>query len=376
MINRENITESILNLPRSAKQILALSCDMSLCLIAVVGAFYLRLDQFVPLKGPVILAASASVLLALPVFWLIGLYRTIFRYSGLSITFSVSIAILVYGLLYSCLFTLYGIQGVPRSIGILQPMLLFFGIFISRLFVKFILGNNNKKNNFFVETLIYGAGNSGRLLAISLENSLELKVSGFLDDDKTLHDQVLNGHKIYDPNLLNLLIERKNIKLVLLALPSISRFKRNKILEKLRQYKLKVQTLPSVTDIIDGKITLSDIKELDVNDILNREVVPPKKDLLSKNINQQVVLVTGAGGSIGSEICRQIVKVKPKKLILCELNEFALYNIYEELKNFNRDLEIVPIICNIQNQNKINEILKIFKVQTVYHSAAYKHVPL
>ena len=184
--------------------------------------------------------------------------------------------------------------------------------------------------------MIFGAGNSGRLLAISLENSLELKVSGFLDDDKTLHDQVLNGHKIYDPNLLNLLIERKNIKLVLLALPSISRFKRNKILEKLRQYKLKVQTLPSVTDIIDGKITLSDIKELDVNDILNREVVPPKKDLLSKNINQQVVLVTGAGGSIGSEICRQIVKVKPKKLILCELNEFALYNIYEELKNFNR----------------------------------------
>ena len=376
MINRQNITESILNLPRSAKQILALSCDMSLCLIAVVGAFYLRLDQFIPLKGPVTIAATASVFLALPVFWLIGLYRTIFRYSGLSIMFSVSTAILVYGLLYSCIFTLYGIEGVPRSIGILQPMLLFFGIFISRLFVKFILGNDNKKNNFFIETLIYGAGNSGRSLAISLENSIELKVSGFLDDDKTLHGQVLNGHKIYDPKIIDLLIERKNIKLVLLALPSISRFKRNKILEKLREYKLKVQTLPSVSDIVDGKITLSDVKELDVNDILNREVVPPKKELLSRNINHQVVLVTGAGGSIGSEICRQIVKVKPKKLILCELNEFALYNIYEELKNFNRDLEVVPIICNIQNQNKIKEILKIFKVQTVYHSAAYKHVPL
>ncbi|WP_440676602.1 polysaccharide biosynthesis protein [Candidatus Pelagibacter sp. HIMB1593] len=379
MINRENITESILGLPRSAKQILALSCDLSLCLIAVVGAFYLRLDQFVPLKGPVIVAALASVLLALPVFWLIGLYRTIFRYSGLSIMFSVSIAILVYGLLYFCLFTLYRIEGVPRSIGVLQPMLLFFGIFISRLGVKFILGNNInnfKKNNLSIETLIYGAGNSGRQLAISLENSLEFKVSGFLDDDKTLHSQVLNGYNIYDPKSLNVLIEKKKIKLVLLALPSISRFKRNKILEKLRKYKLKVQTLPSVSDIIDGKITLSDIKELDVNDILNREIVPPKKDLLSKNIKNQVVLVTGAGGSIGSEICRQIIKVKPKRLILCELNEFALYNIYEELKNFNKNIEIIPIISNIQNQDKISEILKIYKVETIYHAAAYKHVPL
>lgn len=378
MKNREEITESILNLPRSTKQILALFCDLSLCLIAVVGAFYLRLDQFVPIKGPVVIAALASVLLALPVFWLIGLYRTIFRYSGLSIMFSVSIAIFIYGLLYFCLFTLYRIEGVPRSIGILQPMLLFFGIFISRLCVKFILGENksNKNNNLSVETLIYGAGNSGRQLAISLENSLEFKVSGFIDDDKTLHSQVLNGYTIYDPNLLNKLIEKKNIKLVLLALPSVSRFKRNKILEKLGKYKLKVQTLPSVSDIIDGKITLSDIKELDVNDILNREIVPAKKDLLSKNIKNQVVLVTGAGGSIGSEICRQIVKVRPKKLILLELNEFALYNIYEELKNLYKDLEIIPIISNIQNHDKINEILKVFKVQTVYHAAAYKHVPL
>lgn len=372
-----NITGSILGLPRFAKQIIAMLCDLSLCFICVVAAFYLRLDQLVHIKGPALTAVWVSMLLSLPVFWLTGLYRTIFRYSGLSIVFSVFVAITVYGLLYFCTLTLYRIDGIPRSIGLIQPMLLFFGIISSRLFVKFILGESKvKKQTLLKKTLIYGAGSAGRQLVDTLENSFEYKVIGFLDDDDRLTGQVLQGYKIYHTSELESLTQFQAIDLVLLALPSISRFKRNQILKILKQYRLIVQTLPSMSDIIEGKITVSDIKELDVSDILNRDIVPANEKLLLKNISQKVVLVTGAGGSIGSELCRQIIKLKPKSLVCCELNEFALYKIYEELKLINKKLKIIPLICNIKNENKINEILKIFCVDTVYHAAAYKHVPL
>ena len=377
MNNKAIITESVLKLPRFVKQTIAMFCDLVLCFICVFAAYYLRLDQLVPLRGPALIAVWVSMLLALPVFWLTGLYHTIFRYSGLSIMFSVSVAITVYGLLYFCVFTLYRIEGVPRSIGLIQPMLLFFGIIITRLFVKFIVGQSIvKKQKFVKNTIVYGAGSSGRQLASSLENSLEFKVVGFLDDDDRLQGQVLQGYKIYHTDELERLIQSQDIDLVLLALPSISRLKRNQILNTLRQYKLTVQTLPSVNDIIEGKVTVSDIKELDINDILNRDTVPAKEKLLLKNIESKVVLVTGAGGSIGSELCRQIVKAKPKSLVLIELNEFALYKIYEELKLINKKTKITPLICNIQDENKINEILNTFGVETVYHAAAYKHVPL
>ena len=377
MIIKHQLTTSVLDLPRLAKKAIAVLSDISLCIICVVIAFYLRLEEFIPLKGPVITAAWASIVLAIPIFWLSGLYRTIFRYSGSSIIFSVAIAVIIFGLLYFCLFGLYRVEGVPRSIGILQPMLLFFVVSGSRLCVKFILGTSAfKKNRSTKAILIYGAGSAGRQLASSLNISIEYKVVGFLDDDDRLQGQVLQGLYIYNINQLEELIQSKNIELVLLALPSINRFRRNQILEKLRSYKLAVQTLPSVQDIIDGKVTLSDIRELDINDILDREPVEPKQDLLLKYINNQAVLVTGAGGSIGSELCRQILRCKPKALILCELNEFYLYKIYEELIAIDQKIKIVPLLANVQDENKMNEILKSFNVETIYHAAAYKHVPL
>ena len=318
---RYQLTASVLDLPRPAKQTIAILSDISLCAVCVVAAFCLRLEQFIPLKGPVITAAWTSVVLAIPIFWLSGLYRTIFRYSGSSIIFSVAISIIIYSSVYFCVFGLYQVEGVPRSIGILQPMLLFFAVSSSRLYVKFILGTSLfKKNKSTKATLIYGAGSVGRQLASSLDASIEYKAVGFLDDDNRLQGQVLQGLPIYNVDQLKELIKSKNIELVLLALPLINRFKRNQILEKLRSYKLAVQTLPSVTDIIDGKVTISDIRDLDISDILDRELVEPKQELLLKYIGNQVALVTGAGGSIGSELCRQILRCKPKALILCELN--------------------------------------------------------
>jgi FlaA1/EpsC-like NDP-sugar epimerase len=371
--------KSILNLPRFAKQIVAITVDLSLCFLCTWFAFYLRLDQFISIQGEALMAAMVSVALALPIFWLFGLYRTIFRYSVLSIMFSVSIALLVYGFLYFSVFGVYGVKGIPRSISIIHPMLLFFGVVSSRLFVKYLLGGNylfKDKSQFLKKILVYGAGSAGRQLVSALVNSNELKVVGFLDDDDRLHGQVLQGKEIYSSLKITDLIKSEDVQLVLLALPSISRSRRNEILKNLSKYPLQVQTLPTVADIIKGSVSLSDVKDLDVDDILSRDHVLPNTELLSKNITSKVVLVTGAGGSIGSELSRQIVKQNPKKLLLLELNEFALYKIYEELKTVNQNLIIIPLFVNVQDQTKVNEIFKTFKVDTVYHAAAYKHVPL
>ena len=371
--------KSILDLPRPVKQIVAIIIDLSLCVLCTWFAFYLRLDQFISIQGLPLTAALVSVVLALPVFWLLGLYRTIFRYSGLSIMFSVSVALLIYGFLYFLVFGVFGVAGIPRSIGILQPMLLFFAVVSSRLFVKYLLDGNyffKYQSRFLKKALVYGAGSAGQQLASTLANSNELKVVGFLDDDDRLHGQVLQGQKIYPSLKIADLIKSKEVKLVLLALPLISRSRRNEILKNLSNYPLQVQTLPTVADIIQGRVYFSDIKDLDVDDILNRDQVLPNTELLSKNITSKVVLVTGAGGSIGSELARQIVKQNPQKLLLLELNEFALYKIYEELKIANKNLKIIPLLVNVQDETKVNEIFKTFKADTVYHAAAYKHVSL
>jgi FlaA1/EpsC-like NDP-sugar epimerase len=379
LVKIHTAAKSILNLPRFVKQLVAIIVDLSLCILCTWFAFYLRLDEFISIQGAGLTAAMVSVALALPIFLLLGLYRTIFRYSGLSIMFSVSIASLVYGFLYFLVFGVYGVAGIPRSIGIIQPMLLFFAVGSSRLFVKYLFGGNyffKEKFHFLKKALVYGAGGAGRQLVSALANSNEIKVVGFLDDDDRLHGQVLQGQEIYSSLKIADLIKSKEVQLVLLALPSISRSRRSEILKNLSDYPLQVQTLPTFADIIQGRVNLSDIKDLDVDDILNRDQVLPNAELLSKNITSKVVLVTGAGGSIGSELSRQIVKQNPEKLLLLELNEFSLYKIYEELKIGNENLNIIPLLVNIQDQTKVNEIFKTFKADTVYHAAAYKHVSL
>jgi FlaA1/EpsC-like NDP-sugar epimerase len=224
--------------------------------------------------------------------------------------------------------------------------------------------------------LVYGAGNAGMQLVAALENNPEYEVVGFLDDNDQLSGKLLLNKKIY--SLLNLekLIHLKNINHVLIAIPSINMTKKNQIIAQLNKHKIIVKTLPSVSDIVSGKITISDIKDFNINDLLNREEVQPDVNLLNKNVYSKTVLVTGAGGSIGSELCRQIIKLKPKKLILLELNEFTLYKISEELLNFNQNIKIITLLGNVQDQEKLETIFETFRVDTVYHAAAYKHVTL
>tara|TARA_B100000787_G_scaffold168463_1_gene157266 strand:- start:268 stop:2181 length:1914 start_codon:yes stop_codon:yes gene_type:complete len=371
-------SNNILSLPRYLKRTIAMITDAGLCVLCTWFAFILRLEELILFKDFNFTPVFMSVMIAIPIFWLFGLYRTIFRFTGISIIFTILTSTFIYGLFYFLVIGVFGISGVPRSIGVLQPMLLFFAIITSRIGIKYILYSNfsnkkflNKKN-----VLVYGAGESGRQLVIALENSPEFKVVGFLDDNDQLHRQIILGQTIYAPSKLENLIQNKDIAFIFLALPTIGRSKRNQIIKKLNQYKLSIKTLPSISEIVDGRITISDIKDLNIDDLLNRDEVKPDIKLLNKNINLKTVLVTGAGGSIGSELCRQIMRLKPNRLLLLELNEFALYKIHNELKNYNNNLKIITLLANAQDQVKLESIFETFKVDTVYHAAAYKHVTI
>ena len=377
----KNLALPVLLLPRVAKRLVVLSVDASLCVFTVWFAFYLRLGEFVSLSGPALAAALASIAIALPVFIISGLYRAIFRYSGWPALMTVNKAAAVYGLIYAALFTAIGFQGVPRTVGLIQPILLVFAVGGSRALARFWLGGiyqSQLKLADLPKVLIYGAGSAGRQLAAAMNNSHEMRVVGFLDDDDRLHGHVLNGQPIFSPADLPSLVVSLKLSDVLLALPSMNRKRRIEILEQIRLAHVSVRTLPSVMELAQGKVTTSDLRDLDIDDLLGRESVAPNHILLGKNITDKVVLVSGAGGSIGSELCRQIMQLAPKELLLIEQSEFALYEIHQELhqKFENTAIRLVPLLASVRDAERMREIMSTWKPDTVYHAAAYKHVPL
>lgn len=382
----------VLALPRAAKRLVALSADVCLCLLATWLAYYLRLGEFVNLTGTAGLAAAVSVGVAIPIFIISGFYRAIFRYSGWPAFITVARAIIVYGLVYASIFTFIGITDVPRTVGIIQPLLLVMMVGSSRALARVWLGSEYQdilKRAARPKVLIYGAGSTGRQLAAAMANSHEMRVVGFLDDDDRLHGHVLNGLPIYNPADLPALTATTEISDVLLALPSINRKRRNEILNQMLPVKVAVRTLPSVTDLAKGKVSISDVRELDIDDLLGREPVTPNHILLGKNIRGKIVVVTGAGGSIGSELCRQALKLNPAKLLLVEISEHALYSIHAELEQLRltlsnggegdsdlSDCPLVPLLASVRDEERMREIMATWRPDTVYHAAAYKHVPL
>lgn len=371
----------ILALPRVAKRLIALSVDLALCVLTVWLAYYLRLGEFVALSGSMLWAVGASIGIALPIFIVSGLYRAIFRYSGWPALLAVARATGIYGLLYASIFTAIGVAGVPRTVGIIQPILLLLFVGASRAFARLWLGDQYQsilRRAARPKVLIYGAGGAGRQLAAALANSHEMQVAGFLDDDDRLHGHVLNGQPIYNPaDLLNL-VGTLGIGHVLLAMPSIGRKRRNEILSHITSARVTVRTLPSLSDLAQGRVSVSDLQELDIDDLLGREPVAPNHILLARNILGKVVMVTGAGGSIGSELCRQILSVGPSTLLLIEQSEFALYGIHQELeeKLAGGAVKLVPLLASVQDADRMHEIMSTWRPETVYHAAAYKHVPL
>jgi FlaA1/EpsC-like NDP-sugar epimerase len=377
------LSNRVLILSRPAKRVIALVADVLICAVTVALAFWLRLGSWTLPQGNQLIAYGVAIIIAIPLFIRFGLYRAIFRYVGWSALISVARACGIYGLVYMAIFTVIGIANVPRTIGVLQPILLFLIVGASRAITRFWLGGgyqNLLRLSKRKRVLIYGAGSAGRQLAAALSNSDDMQIVGFVDDDATLHNSVLNGKPIYPANGLLQLIEQLEVADLLLAIPSASRQRRNEIIDSVYGSHASIRTLPGMADLAHGRVTVNDLRELDIEDLLGRDQVVPDGALMSQKTSGKVIAVTGAGGSIGSELCRHILAQNPKVMLLIESSEFNLYDIHRELEQ-RRDAadcgtQIIPLLGSVLGRLFVDNIFATWKPDAIYHAAAYKHVPL
>ncbi len=380
--------KQLISLPRLGKQSLVFLVDAFSIALAVWLAFSIRLDRLHFPGGPELLVYGLAILIALPIFVKMGLYRAVFRYAGQHALWTIARAVFFFGLIFFGLILFWGYLGlpkgstsIPKSLGILQPIIMLVLIVLSRSLARiWLAGYASISKKTQQRTLIYGAGVSGIQIGSSLQRSGQYYLVGYLDDDRELRHKTINGLTIYGVDEIDVLINEYGVTDILLALPSIQQSRRNEILTDLRRFHVHVRSLPSMADLAEGKVKVSDIRELDVADLLGRNPVAPNKELFEKNIKNQVVMVTGAGGSIGSELTRQILFSKPKTLILLEQSEFALYTLDAELrariKDENLDTQLVSLLGNVRQYGWLKKICTTWQINTIYHAAAYKHVPI
>ena len=382
------LTMLVLQLPRPIKRLIVLLVDSAICLLSVYFSFYLRVGEWVPLFSQSgwkpLLVLEASILFSLPLFLAFGLYREIFRYSGWFALLTLLRAMCLYAFIFIIIFMVIGVEGVPRTVGFIQPIVLLMLVGATRALASYWLSNSYRRQlklSSVPRVLIYGAGEAGRQLMGALSHSYEMQVVGFLDDDPKLQGSILGGKRIYSPERLMDLVPSLEASEVLLAIPSASRFRRNEIIKLMRDAKVGIQTLPSMSDLASGKISTQDLRSLDIDDLLGRELVLPDSDLLTKNSLSKTVMVTGAGGSIGGELCRQIMEQAPKTLLLVEQSEYALYQIHHEISarlenHGGLNVQIVPLLASVTNPDRMRLIVSQWQPDVIYHAAAYKHVPL
>ncbi|MFZ6731689.1 polysaccharide biosynthesis protein [Undibacterium sp. Ji42W] len=372
--------QSVLNLPRLQKQLIAALADVICLPLMFILAIWLRYETFnTSLFNHYFWLIVSSSLIAIPVFIRIGLYRAVIRFIDQKI-----ISVVVFGVTLSVLFMAF----VAVMLHITPLSRAVFGFFwaVSILYVgasrflarAWLLQADMAENA--TRIAIYGAGKAGAQLATALRAGGEYVCTAFIDDNRSIQGSTIGGVKVFAPELLKDLAERHDIREILLAMPSISKTRQKQILDQLETLKLKIKVTPSIQSLVNGELRLQDIREVEIEDLLGRDQVEPDARLLSICITGKRVMVTGAGGSIGSELCRQILRQRPAKLVLLEMSEYALYAIEQELTGLRQhlklDVEILPFLGSILDSAKLDRIFTTCEVETLYHAAAYKHVPL
>ncbi|MBO6725864.1 MAG: polysaccharide biosynthesis protein [Rhizobiaceae bacterium] len=368
----------LISLPRWQKQAIALGVDICLALIATWLAYSLRLDtNHYPIAYQW-LPYGLSAVLFVPFFIKFGLYRAIFRYSGTSSLASTAGAVAAYGVFYLAILIYAEFSGVPRSVGILQPILFFSLVFGSRIFASQLLKRNDPSAAAVKNVIIYGAGEAGMQASRGLSTTPEYHVRGFLDDDPAKHGRQLNGREIFPPSRVEEIVERFAVTDILIALPSAQIERRRQIIDSLVDLKVRVRTIPGILDIARGEAQMTDLQELQIIDLLDRAPITDTID--PAQLKGKRVLVTGAGGSIGSELSRQLHMCAPESLVLFDHSEFGLYTIDEELRAqaVRHSISTVCHAClgSVRDTSRVSAVFSTHRPQLVFHAAAYKHVPL
>ena len=381
----QSIAQYLLSLPRYIKRLILISADFIMAIACLLLSLLLRYG-YVELHVSW-WALGLYALIPVVSLYFIGFYHSVSRGFLDTVMSGVLQLFVVLIVFYELIIYFDLLPQIPRSTPILFLFFLYIWLWNSRLTIKELLkGWQGKRfDSGFIDydnILIYGAGEAGQELLKGLSNSHKYSVVAFVDDDRQLTGAHIMGKKIYHTDNLLDIVNTLDIAPVFLAVPSISRARKRKIIEKLSHISIKIKELPSLQELADEKVTVSHMRKIDILDVLDRQTVEPDEELLKKNIAHKSVLVTGAGGSIGSELCRQIIKNKPTCLVLYELSEFALYSIHQELlakqasSNEYQDIQIVSIIGNVTDEHNLMRIFQTYHVQTVYHAAAYKHVPM
>lgn len=380
----KTLLQRLAGLPRVAKQGVVFALDFVLLIQSIWIAYSLRVDEWILWDVAIMRFTIGAAIFMVPVFLMTGVYQAIFRYVGLGMLRTLLRAAFYYSLAVFAVFTLVGVPEVPRTLGLLQPLVYFCLIVGLRVVARFLMVDVLGRTQFggkIKRVLIYGAGHAGQQLASALRSDPATEVAGYIDDDKRLDGQKLDGIPVAWSRRLPDVIAGAAASEVLLALPNIRRSRRRAIVKELGDLKVKVRTLPQMRDLVTGAVTVNDIRPLEIEDLLGREPVRPNELLLGRTTVGKTLMVTGAGGSIGSELCRQIVRMRASKLVLFEMSEFALYAIHKELSAFAREqgagqIAIVPVLGSASDRQRMDEVFAAHAIDTVYHAAAYKHVPL
>jgi len=375
--------EVIKNYSRFYKQLIMLFIDSVALVLILLASFSIRLGYWYFPQDDLIWVIFGAPVVASIIFIRFGLYRAVIRYIGFKALWAIVQAVSLYALVWGVIGFMVAVEGIPRSVILINWILSLLAIGGVRVVARWLLTREGglkssaQSSSGCKKVLVYGAGDAGIQLVSALSHSSEYNPVGFIDDSNELQGNQIRGLNIYSVNSIESVINKLKVDEVLIAMPSASRTKRLDIINTLEPYPVLVRMLPGVAELAEGKVSIGDLREVSIKDLLGRESVEANKDLLGRNITNKVVVVTGAGGSIGSELCRQIVFLKPKALILYEMSELALYSIDKELSNIGmHSLDIYPILGSVNNKTRMTNVFKRFGVDTIYHAAAYKHVPM